>query len=1606
MTPAAAFKRDDLTTQVEEMCKGRFAAAEAERLIEFLHAVTGGVGADDLEHQTPELLYGAVVNFWKFCQERKPGTQKVRVMNPHIEEHGYKSTHTVIEIVNDDMPFIVDSITAALGQFNGMIHLLVHPVLKALRDESGQWMGLCDPDHPDMIRESIVRIEFSTITDPATLQQIEETLYSVLTDVRLAVEDWQSMLKRAGDIVADLTSSPPPLDDAEVSEGRALLEWMIDNHFTFLGYREYDYLASQESESLEIVEGSGLGILRQSDRRVMARQSGRPTLSPEVREFLQKPELVIVTKTNQRSTVHRPVHLDYLGIKRFNEAGEVIGEQRFVGLFTSAAYNRNPRDIPYLRGKVARVMELAGFDKRGHAGKALTNILDTYPRDELFQIPDDELYSASTGILGLQERPRIRLFMRRDRFARFYSCLIYVPRERYDSELRRRFEQVLSNELGGSVSSFYTQIGDEALARLHVLLATDTSSAETVDTTALERKLISVARRWDDALDEALEDRFGEEHGASLLQTYAHAFGVSYREAFGAQMALVDIERLEAMDREDGFALNLYRQIEDDDTTLRLKLYRSGSALALSDVLPMLEHMGLRVLSEQSFAIGDPTSPFCWIHDFHMAIVGDTCPDLAPVKPHFESALLSVWRGDMEDDGFNNLILKIGLTPRQVVMLRAYCKFLRQAGIAFSQDYMEQTLASNGDISALLVELFESLFDPESADETEVMADTIAASINLLLNEVESLDEDRILRRFLNAIQSTLRTNYYQSGTDGSDPKPWLSLKFDSQKLEELPLPRPLREIFVYSPRVEGVHLRGGMVARGGLRWSDRREDFRTEVLGLVKAQMVKNAVIVPVGSKGGFVPKRMPVDADRETQMAEGIACYRMFISGLLDLTDNIIDGDVVRPDGVVCRDPEDPYLVVAADKGTATFSDYANGVAIDYGFWLGDAFASGGAAGYDHKGMGITAKGGWESVKRHFREMGQDIQAEPFTAAGVGDMSGDVFGNGMLLSDKTRLVAAFDHRHIFIDPDPDPATSHQERLRMFNLGRSSWEDYDQSVLSPGAMIASRAAKQVHLTPEAQELLGLSASSLPPQDILQAILTMETDLLWFGGIGTYIKATSESDADAGDRANDAIRINGNEVRAKVIGEGANLGVTQLGRIEFALNNGRINTDFLDNSAGVDCSDHEVNIKILLGAVEAAGDMTRKQRDTQLADMTDEVSELVLRNNYLQSQAITVMENVSQQNRENHGRLMRSFAREGLLNRRIEFLPNDEALSERLALTRPELCTVFSYAKMALKTELLESALPDDPYVEDDLIRYFPRAMRKQYPDGIRDHRLRREIISTQIANFLVNRAGPMYSRLAQEDLGVHAEDVARAVIAARDVFDLRPVWNAIERLDNQVSADTQTRMLLLVEELLQQAGRWFLLNLPRPLDMAATVDRLRPAIDGLRPSLGEMLGELDHAAWRQTVDDLTGAGVPADLAETVAALGPLSASLDIVDAAETAGRPAAAVAQLYFAIGERMKLDWLRSQADTITVDSPWDRQAVALLVDDTYLQQRALLGIMLQSGDADDSLSDLIAAYEKTMADRLGPVDQSLSEISSGGTLDIARLILANRQVGRLLL
>jgi glutamate dehydrogenase len=1599
MAGKAQQQKLELIERVEALASARLPAERAAAFCAFAVQFYANVALDDLATESPDQLYAAALSLWTFAAQREPGKAKVRVYNPRIDEQGWHSSHTVVEMVNDDMPFLVDSLTAALNQQDLMVYLVIHPILRVVRDARGHRV---DSGKGAELVESHIQIRITEQTGAERLAEIRAGLERVLADVRAATSDWKPMHGRAGEILASLDAAPGNLPAEEVAEAKAFIRWLMEDHFTFLGYREYDFVGDGEAMTLSIPQGRGLGILREDQYSVFDGLRNFEKLPPDVRQFLRQPRVLNITKANRRATVHRPVHMDTVSVKKFDAGGSVVGERLFVGLLTSTAYSQNPREIPLLRRKVANCLQRAGFAPASHDGKAFVHILETFPRDELFQITEDELFDMALGILHLQERQRIALFTRRDAFERFVSCLIYLPRDRYNTELRLRIQDILARAYNGVIAAFYTHMTDAALGRLHVVVATKPGAIPEVDADAIEQRLVEAGRSWADQLQDALIEAKGEERGFTELRRYAEAFPAGYRERFAAQAAVGDIDKVEEALAGSGIAMNLYRPLEAAPNELRLKLYSAGAQLPLSDVLPVLEHMGFKVISESPYMVSPRGAERpVWIHDFGMITADSREIELASVREVFHEALARVWAGDMEDDGFNRLVLAAGLDWREVTVLRAYCKYLRQAAIPFSQAYMESTLAAHAPIAVLLVKLFHALFDPARRDGQESRAKAITADIQRALDGVANLDEDRILRRYLNVVQATVRTNFFL-GAKGKKPRPYLSFKLDSRAVDELPLPRPLFEIFVYSPRVEAIHLRGGKVARGGIRWSDRREDFRTEVLGLMKTQMVKNAVIVPVGSKGGFVVKRPPAAGGREALHAEVVECYKTMMRGLLDLTDNLVGGEVKPPAEVVRRDPDDPYLVVAADKGTATFSDIANGVSADYGFWLDDAFASGGSAGYDHKGMGITARGAWETIKRHFRETGVDIQATDFTVVGVGDMSGDVFGNGMLLSRHIRLVAAFNHLHIFLDPDPDPEASWKERKRLFDLPRSAWTDYDPKLISPGGGVYDRKAKSIKLSPQVRQRFGLAKDSMTPSELIQHLLRAEVDLLWLGGIGTYVKAGEESHAEVGDRANDHLRVNAADLRCRVVGEGANLGFTQRGRIEYALKGGRINTDAVDNSAGVDTSDHEVNIKILLNEIVAAGDMTRKQRDRLLQEITDDVAALVLRDNYLQSQSLTVTETLGAHLLDRHVRFIRALEKAGRLDREIESLPNEEVIAERrlkgIGLARPELAVLLAYAKIVLEDEILASDLSDDPQVGGELQNYFPLRLRQRYPERIAAHRLRREIITTVVTNEVVNRVGISFVHEVREATGVGVADVVRAYIATREIFSLSEIWQQIEELDNKVAAGLQAAMLLECGRAVERGTIWLLRQEAQPLDIGAAVAAYRSGIEALVAAKG-LIADADRAEIDQRIALRVEQGVPLPLARRVGVIHLLAPSLDIVHISRATQVPVEQVGRTYFAVGARFGLDWLRRAAAGLPADSHWDKQAVVAVTDDFYGHQRELTTRILAARPSNGV--DPIDAWTSARGPAVQRTETLIADLRQTGSAGLAMLAVANRQL-----
>ncbi len=1605
MAVKGADLESELIDTVCERVRERLPAGQVAPCESFVRQYYQWVPAEDLADRNPLDLYGAAVAHWNLAQQRAPRESKVRVYNPDFEQHGWQSPHTLIEIVTDDMPFIVDSVTMQLGRLGYGIDLVIHPVIRVSRDAEGHITEVLDHDAPDddAIRESVVHIEVGREHDRAKLDQLRHAIEQVLSDVRAAVEDWQEMRSVAQSLIEELDRNPPPpVDPALVEETKAFLAWLNEDNFTFLGYREYDLIDEGDQARLRPIEGSGLGILRGVPAKAPK------TLSGKALAVGREPQILLLTKANSASPVHRPAYLDYIGVKKYSEDGQVIGERRFLGLYTTRAYKASPRSIPIIRGKVEGVLERAEFPPASHDRKALLEILESYTRDSLFQMETRELYDLAIGILGLGERQRLRLFVWRDPLERFVECLVCIPRDRFNTENRERVGRIMLEALGGVALDWTLQLSESRLARVHYIIRLGEDPVTAYDVATIEARLVQTIRAWEDELREALIDEHGEEDGIRLFKRYERAFPAGYKSDWVARSAVADIGRVEELAATDEPITSLYRPLESPEGIVRLKLFSSGGVL-LSEVLPTLEHLGAKVADERPYEITPADRGSVWIYDFGLQADAE---NIERVRDLLHDTFLGVWRGELEDDVLNGLVLGATLTGRQVSIIRAVAKYLRQGGIGFSDSYIGRTLLGHPAIVRLLIRLFDARLDPDAHDEDASVR--LGKEIEEALDAVPSLDQDRILRSFLSVVRAIVRTNTFQTDRDGK-PHPYLSFKLDSAHIPVLPLPVPQFEIFVYSPRVEAVHLRGGRVARGGIRWSDRPEDFRTEVLGLMKAQMVKNALIVPVGAKGGFVVKRPPAEGGREALLNEGIACYKAFLSGMLDITDNIVEGEVVPPKRVIRYDGDDPYLVVAADKGTAAFSDIANGVSADYGFWLGDAFASGGSQGYDHKKMGITARGAWESVKRHFRELGTDIQTTDFTAVGIGDMSGDVFGNGMLCSRHTKLLAAFNHMHVFLDPDPDPEASYNERRRLFDLPRSAWSDYDESLISDGGGIHSRAAKSIQLSPQVREALGIEEERLAPNDLVHAILKAQVDLLYNGGIGTYVKASTESHADVGDKANDAVRVDARELRCKVVGEGGNLGVTQRARIEYALSGGpeskggRIITDAIDNVAGVNCSDHEVNIKILLDGLVADGDLTEKQRNELLVEMTDAVGEQVLYGSYTQTQAISLALAQAAPMVDVHARLIRNLEQTAGLNRKLEFLPSDDAIDERKAahqgLVSPELAVIMAYQKIHLYQQLLESDLPEDPLLAHDLERYFPPPLPERYSDRMGGHRLKREIIATVVANQLVDRAGTTFSFRLAEETGAPPAVLARAYATAREVLEMRSFWDAVEGLDNQVSAQTQLEMLIEGRRLVERSTRWLVRANPYQVSIAQTIRRFEPGAKMLAALLPDALEGADREAFDKRAAELQQAGVPAELAGRTAGMPSMLALFDIVEVASATEHDQDDVLRVYFRLGSRLELNWLRDRIIELPRANRWQALARAALRDDLFNLYRELTRKVLDARGAQNGSEAAIDAWSERNAAAVERALGMVADVRASRIYDMTTLPVALREIRGLL-
>jgi glutamate dehydrogenase len=1592
------------------LTKAVVAALTGDPALADARAFAGQAAADAAPDELPELssahLAANLADFWRFGERRRGRAPTIRI------ERVLAAALDRVEIVQDDAPFLVDSIMGEVAEQGLSVRALFHPIVEVRRDRAG-----LRGETGEVRRESMIQVILDPIgadREAALVRGLTETL----KDVRAAVEDFPEMLSLMARTLAELKAHTTRARPEEV----AFLSWLQAEQFVFLGARVYEYPRLKNgdyaAEEPLYQAKDGLGVLRDPTRTVLRRANEPAILLGKVKDRLISDPALTVAKSNVRSRVHRRGYMDYVGIKRYSADDRPIGEVRFVGLFSAEAYDQPASAVPLIREKVASVLARAATVPGSHNEKRLRNIVENHPRDELFQMTEDDLLAEALGILHLYDRPRVRLFERRDPFDRFASVLLFLPRDHYDSELAARAGQILAHAYRGRVSAAYPSFTDAPLARVHYIIGFTPGEHDQPDLRALEAVITEAARTWEDRFDAVVRASGREpEDVAAILASYSYAFPAGYRDRFTPAEALADVAVIEGMG--DGqICVRAYRSVADSKLQFRFKLYKPGAPAPLADVLPILDNMGLKAMAEAGFPVVRTGMPAIWVHDFEIEDPRGADLVFADLKDPFEAAVVAVWTGRTENDGFNRLVMELAIPWRDAALIRALARHRQQSGLDPSQRVQEEALSANPGVARLILDFFRTKFDTAiKADlpDRKNQADAVMIKIIEALQLVESLDEDRVLRRLALLVGAIQRTNFYQPGDDG-EPKPYISFKVASGELVDLPAPKPYREIFVWGVNVEGVHLRFGPVARGGLRWSDRRDDFRTEVLGLVKAQQVKNAVIVPVGSKGGFYPKQLPqktlggAGGSQDAIRAEGVSAYKTFLSGLLDITDNLSpDGKVIPPVSVVVHDGDDPYLVVAADKGTATFSDIANGVAEDYGFWLGDAFASGGSAGYDHKVMGITARGAWEAVKRHFRELGKDIQSEPFTVVGCGDMSGDVFGNGMLLSKQTRLLAAFDHRHIFFDPDPDVAKSWTERARMFALPRSSWDDYDRKAISKGGGVFARTLKSIPLTPQVRAVLGVEAQAMAPTDLINAILKAPAELLYLGGIGTYVKAQREANAEVGDKANDGVRINGRDLRVKVVGEGANLGLTQAGRIEYALAGGHIDTDAIDNSAGVDTSDHEVNIKILTGMLERTGELTRKKRDTLMRSMTDDVAEHVLAHNYDQTLALSLMDMDAVGELEPYGRFMLELETAGRRAPAGAGRAGPAGIVERAqagkGLTRPEHAVLLAYGKLELKREIVATSAPDDPFFEGLLEGYFPKAMRK-WAEPMRRHRLRRDIIATVVANDVINRCGPSFASRLMPATGADARAFIVGYEAAKAVLGLPALWDAVAGLDGKAPAHGQMVLFRRLASTLRGLTFWLARRSAREgLDVAALIKRYGPGFKTLRGLMPGILSPVEQADVEGRIRKLIEAGAPADKARAAGVLQPLTTAADLVDLAEASSWPLPNVARLYHAVGEAFAFDRVRQAAGAYAVGDNFERTALRRLIEDLLAQQAELTRAVMtfsggaQAGEDAEAARDTANSWTQLRTEKALACRRTIDEIeAAGGGWTFAKLTIAN--------
>lgn len=1552
-------------------------------------------------------IFGCVYQCWRYLQSFDGSQAKVYLFNPQLDVDGWVCPHTVLAVLQNDMPFLVDSIRIELNRRNIGIHTIKSTVVKAGRDSTQQLLSLSPSNGAgaEAHKEAFVYLEIDLLTRREELHSITESLLSVLAELAAVVRDFKPMLQAAKQAEDNLLNAKEVVELGHVHESQEFLAWLQNNNFTFLGYSEYDFGETEGKKFLRENVEKRLGIFAHKGGKQNYSES--MGLNTGVVRFHLVPHVVTFSKSSVRSRIHRQAYSDYVVVKRFNAAGDVIGEMRFLGLYTSNVYTMAPSKIPLVRNKVSQVFDRSGLNLNSHDGKSLQQILDTFPRDELFLSNSAELYETVSGVARINERYQVRLFMRRDPFGKFVSCLVYIPRDLFNTQMRLRIQELISQKIQATECEFTTYFSESILARVYLVFKIDPNLPLDYDQEKLQGSIREITRSWEDHLQNSLIESFGEEKAVRCLTEYRDAFSSSYKEHFESRTAVHDIASIAELKTDNDIAMSFYQPVGAESHVVRFKIFRKAKTVELSDVIPLLEHLGLRVLSENPYPIQRKNESIVWLHDFQLSHSFPNPIDVHRVKELFQEAFSAIWHKKADSDAFNKLVLSADLSWREVFVLRAYASYMRQTLFNFSDHYLASALVAHREISRQLIELFLLKFDPAAAvdlAQKTAQLEQLHEQILTNLDAVENLNEDRILRRFLLLIDGSLRTNYFQLDADGN-VKSYLSIKLSPRTIPDIPEPRPLYEIFVYSLRVEGVHLRGGKVARGGLRWSDRMQDYRTEVLGLVKAQQVKNAVIVPNGAKGGFVCKQSPTEGGREAIQQEGIACYKIFIRGLLDLTDNLLEGKILPPLNVVRYDEDDPYLVVAADKGTATFSDIANSLSAEYNHWLGDAFASGGSQGYDHKGMGITARGSWISVMRHFKEKNINIQEQDFTVVGIGDMAGDVFGNGMLLSQHICLVAAFNHAHIFIDPNPDSAGSFSERQRLFTTPKTGWGDYNKALISSGGGVFNRDAKVILISPEMQARFDIQETALTPTELIHNLLKSPVDLIWNGGIGTYIKASSESHGDVGDKANDSLRINGNQLRCKVIGEGGNLGMTQRGRVEYCLNGGACNTDFIDNAGGVDCSDHEVNVKILLNEVVSNGDLTPKQRNQLLAEMTDNVAQLVLKNNYRQTQAISIAESESLSRTAEYRRFMSSLESQKRLKRSLEFLPSDEALLERQThkkgLTRPELSILISYAKAVLKEDLAAADIADDNYMATFIEGAFPQKIVELYPSQLYQHRLRREIVATQIGNDMVNNMGISFAQRLIESTGAKAGDVAKAYIVARDIYKMENFILSLQELDYKISAKLQNDLMIGMVRRVRRATRWMLRNRRSNIDPATEVTFFTTAVGQIATQLPQLLQGDTLSSWNESAEHLRQSGVPEDLIVQATEISYLYSGFSIVEAARRSEKPLAQVAELYFLLGDYLSLPWFAAQLASMTVETFWQAMARETYMDDLESQLRSLAISLMRFASDGVAVATVIDHWSQQQAVLIQRWKLMVNELQASSGTDFAVFSVALRDL-----